>query len=166
MRTRLLRSYLLEVLQTLTAAVVLLGLFTSTIWEPAWAADAPAATTPAASTSSAAKTGPPAKAPQPPSATAPPDIREHKTSTQSPSDLTLQTANEKLQQQSPVFIENRGQFDDRVKFLVKGSGANLWLTNEASFSTFSGQSRSSLRLLLKSHSKCMDQSLLSVYFTE
>jgi hypothetical protein len=30
----------------------------------------------------------------------------------------------------PVFIENRGQFDSRVKFLVKGNEGNLWLTDD------------------------------------
>lgn len=43
---------------------------------------------------------------------------------------TLPAANQMLQAQGPVFIENRGQFDSRVKFLVTGNGANLWLTNE------------------------------------
>src|SRR5580693_5605042 len=42
----------------------------------------------------------------------------------------LQTASDKLALQAPVFIENKGQFDSRVKFLVKGNGANLWLTDE------------------------------------
>src|ERR1039457_2245738 len=36
----------------------------------------------------------------------------------------LAAANQMLQRQGPVFIENRGQFDPRVKFLVKGNGAN------------------------------------------
>ena len=44
--------------------------------------------------------------------------------------LSLQAANQMLQGQGLVFIENRGQFDSRVKFLVKGNGANLWLTND------------------------------------
>jgi hypothetical protein len=39
-------------------------------------------------------------------------------------------ADQLLQSQGLVFIENRGQFDSRVKFLVKTGGANLWLTNE------------------------------------
>ena len=42
----------------------------------------------------------------------------------------LADANQMLQRQGPIFIENRGQFDRRVKFLVTGNGANLWLTNE------------------------------------
>jgi hypothetical protein len=29
---------------------------------------------------------------------------------------------------APVFIENKGQFDERVKFRVLGSGASIWLT--------------------------------------
>jgi hypothetical protein len=49
----------------------------------------------------------------------------------------LQTANTKLMLQGPVFIENRGQFDPRVKFLVTGNGANLWLTNEGIVSRYS-----------------------------
>ena len=44
--------------------------------------------------------------------------------------LTLQAANQMLQGQGLLFIENRGQFHSRVKFLVKGNGANLWLTND------------------------------------
>ena len=44
--------------------------------------------------------------------------------------LTLSAANQMLQGQGLLFIENRGQFDSRVKFLVKGNGANLWLTND------------------------------------
>jgi Beta-propeller repeat len=46
----------------------------------------------------------------------------------SPPDLSA--ANQMLQRQGPLFLENRGQFDSRVKFLVTGNGANLWLTNE------------------------------------
>jgi hypothetical protein len=42
----------------------------------------------------------------------------------------LKAVNEMLQCPGIVFIENRGQFDSRAKFLVKGGGANLWLTNE------------------------------------
>ena len=42
----------------------------------------------------------------------------------------LAAADQMLQRQGPLFIENRGQFDPRVKFLVTGNGANLWLTNE------------------------------------
>lgn len=33
-----------------------------------------------------------------------------------------------LRMQSPMFIENRGQFDHRAKFQVKGDGPTLWLT--------------------------------------
>ncbi|MGC2745617.1 MAG: SBBP repeat-containing protein, partial [Candidatus Angelobacter sp.] len=31
---------------------------------------------------------------------------------------------------APIFIENKGQFDERVKFRVVGNGASLWLTKE------------------------------------
>lgn len=31
---------------------------------------------------------------------------------------------------APVFIENKGQFDERVRFRVVGKGASLWLTKE------------------------------------
>ena len=45
-------------------------------------------------------------------------------------DSAMQAASRMLQDQGPVFIENRGQFDSRVKYLVKGSDANLWLTSD------------------------------------
>src|SRR4029077_2681270 len=31
---------------------------------------------------------------------------------------------------NPVFIENQGQFDERVRFRVVGKGASLWLTDQ------------------------------------
>jgi hypothetical protein len=31
---------------------------------------------------------------------------------------------------NPVFIENQGQFDHRVRFRVVGNGASLWLTDQ------------------------------------
>lgn len=131
MQTRSVRRPALKaVTQTLTAAVVLLALVASTVWEPAWAADS-AAATPAAPTSSA--TTAPARAHE---ASKPMaridllDVERQQTSTQASPVPNLSAANRMLQRQGPVFIENRGQFDSRVKFLVKGNGADLWLTNE------------------------------------
>lgn len=36
----------------------------------------------------------------------------------------------KLDSGTPRFIENRGQFDERVKFKVQGGGRTLWLTRD------------------------------------
>ena len=132
MSTRtVLRCYFQGLPQTLVVALVLLGMFTSTVWEPALAADS-AAATPHPSTASA--TTAPAradKASKPvPSTTKVPDVSQQQSSTQASPVPNLSAANQMLQRQGPVFIENRGQFDSRVKFLVKGNGANLWLTNE------------------------------------
>src|SRR5271157_2051276 len=100
MRTRSLLHFSLQVFpQILRVVAVLLALFTSTIWELAWAADSDS-------------------------------VPRQQTSAQAAPAPNLSAANQVLQRQGPVFIENRGQFDSRVKFLVKGNGANLWLTNE------------------------------------
>ena len=45
-------------------------------------------------------------------------------------DSKLREMTHQLQSQSPAFIENRGQFDSRVKFKVTGKGGTLWLTND------------------------------------
>jgi hypothetical protein len=39
----------------------------------------------------------------------------------------------KLDLRSPVFIENQGQFDERVRFRVVGNGASLWLQETTFF---------------------------------
>ncbi len=132
MRTRSILRFSLQYLpQTLTTAVALLVLvLVSTMVEPAWAADSAAATAPALASSA---TTAPARAhdaskPAPP--TNLPDVPRQQTSTQAAPAPSLSDANQMLRTQGPVFIENRGQFDSRVKFLVRGNGADLWLTNE------------------------------------
>ena len=131
MRTRsLLRFSSQGVPQTLTVAVVLFGLFTSTIWEPAWAAESAAASPSASGPSATAAPARADKASKPAPPTRLPDVPRQQTSAQTSSTPNLSAANQMLQGQGPVFIENRGQFDSRVKFLVKGNGANFWLTNE------------------------------------
>ena len=67
-------------------------------------------------------------APRPPASK--PEARQPQAGQPSAGAPGLWTANQMLQAQGLVFIENRGQFDSRVKFLVKGNGANLWLTND------------------------------------
>lgn len=117
--------------QTLTAAVALLVLFAFIIVaEPAWAADSHSPAVPSASAPGAADPGsrnPVTSKPVPQPNLA--DVVRPQHSGERPAP-TLSAASQMLQRQGPVFIENRGQYDSRVKFLVTGNGANLWLTNE------------------------------------
>src|ERR1017187_832631 len=97
--------------QTLVVALVSLGLFTSMGWEPAWAADSAAVTSPASATG--ATTAPArdqaASKPAPPT-NLPVVSRQQHSGPASPAP-NLSAVNQMLQQQGPVFIENRGQFD-------------------------------------------------------
>src|SRR5690349_2771790 len=45
-------------------------------------------------------------------------------------EISIVPAKGVVQRQAFVFIENRGQFDRRVRFLAKSGAANLWLTND------------------------------------
>jgi uncharacterized repeat protein (TIGR01451 family) len=125
-----LRSCFQELLQTLVVGLVLLGLFTSMVWEPVWAADSASATPPASASNATNAPGRAHEASKPVPRTDLPDVPRPQQSGQATPAPNLSAANHLLQRESPVFIENRGQFDSRVKFLVKGNGANLWLTNE------------------------------------
>lgn len=116
---------------TLTATVALLALFACTIWESAWAADSHSAVVPRAATPSAANPGsrnPVASKPVP--QTHSEDVVLPQRPEQAARAPSRADADQMLHRQAPVFIENRGQFDPQVKFLVKGNGGSLWLTNE------------------------------------
>jgi hypothetical protein len=55
----------------------------------------------------------------------------NKSNTTVPRDLpNPQALMQKLNAERPIFIENRGQWDSRVKFQVKTRGGALWLTND------------------------------------
>jgi hypothetical protein len=99
-------------------------------WEPAWAADSAAVTPPASATGATTAPARDQAASKPAPPTNVPDVPRQHTSAQASPAPNLSAVNELLQRQGPIFIENRGQFDPRVKFLVTGNGANLWLTNE------------------------------------
>lgn len=43
---------------------------------------------------------------------------------------SMQEATNLMRPSAPTFIENRGQFDQRVKFQVRSSGPTLWLTGQ------------------------------------
>ncbi len=118
-------------LQNLTVALALLVLSASTIIEPARAADSHSPAVPSASAPNNPNPGsrnPVASKPVPQPNLA--DALRPQHSPPAPPAPSLADANQILQRQGPLFIENRGQFDPRVKFLVTGNGANLWLTNE------------------------------------
>src|SRR5437867_2880176 len=38
-------------------------------------------------------------------------------------------ATKALSKQKPVFIENKGQWDERTRFLMRTPGMDLWITN-------------------------------------
>ena len=131
MRTRSILGFSSQgIPQALTAVVALLAFISSTLVEPVWAADSASATAPSSASSAATAPARAHEASMPVPRTDLPDVPRPRQSGRATPAPNLSAANQLLQRESPVFIENRGQFDARVKFLVRGNGANLWLTNE------------------------------------
>jgi len=147
----LLRSFFQGISQTLVVSVVLLALFNSTIWAPALeaspfgaASSTSLAASPAAPAGSASSNPPPKSYDHPSSQLLEPKDAAAPSTAAVPAKIgtgaarksmdapqpSLQAVTEKLSAQSPVFIENRGQFDSRARFQVKGNGPTAWLTDD------------------------------------
>jgi len=146
----LLRSFFQGVSHTLVVSVVLLALFNSTIWVPALEASSSGASistsldaSPAIPAASPSSTAPPKSSGHPISLLTEPkdaptrraavvpatiDTRAARKSTDA-AQPSLQAMSQKLGALRPVFIENKGQFDARVRFQVRSGGKTLWLTD-------------------------------------
>ncbi len=145
-----LRPLLQDLWQTSVISFVLLVLFNSAVWAPALeaspfgafsstSADAapatpsashPPDTPPASAVDRKVLLTEPKDAPAPSTALVPAEI-DAGSAKKSP-DLpqpSLQAMSQKLSAQRPVFIENKGQFDARVRFQVHSGAKTLWLTD-------------------------------------
>ncbi len=127
---RILRSYFQLLPQTLTVTPILLvAFYACLVCEPTWAADSTVSAAHIATANSARESTSSDKANKAAAPTVLPGVGQPRVPKRQPT-ANLKAAEQILQSQELVFIENKGQFDKRVKFLVRGNAANLWLTND------------------------------------